>query len=237
MEFLSCSSVSKHQDGGMYKTPTYPGYPFLMLPDPYLPNSSVSPSVSAPPLSLSCWLKRLWWWFLVWAAAGWAAWGLYPRLCFNVLALDSSASLEHFSFYLVSSPNTEHMFLVFRGSFIWWAFWIIATAGAERHAGMEMFRARRVFCICGRRNQILSSRSLIKNKKENSDGKRWRLLWPFFWIKAWIFSSGCFFFFPHNLRLICCASGLANELTSTFIRLKISGVLLVGCDQFQRPDL
>nr|XP_046267147.1 transcription factor 7 isoform X9 [Scatophagus argus] len=35
--------VSKHQDG-MYKTPTYPSYPFLMLPDPYLPNSSVSPS-------------------------------------------------------------------------------------------------------------------------------------------------------------------------------------------------
>ncbi|XP_036845227.1 transcription factor 7 isoform X4 [Oncorhynchus mykiss] len=36
-------SVSKHQDGGMYKT-AYPGYPFLMLPDPYLPNGSVSPS-------------------------------------------------------------------------------------------------------------------------------------------------------------------------------------------------
>uniref|UniRef100_H2T392 Transcription factor 7 n=1 Tax=Takifugu rubripes TaxID=31033 RepID=H2T392_TAKRU len=36
--------VSKHQDGGIYKTPTYPGYPFLMLPDPYLPNGSVSPS-------------------------------------------------------------------------------------------------------------------------------------------------------------------------------------------------
>ncbi|XP_069573468.1 transcription factor 7 isoform X3 [Brachyistius frenatus] len=36
--------VSKQQDGGMYKSPTYPGYPFLMLPDPYLPNSSVSPS-------------------------------------------------------------------------------------------------------------------------------------------------------------------------------------------------
>lgn len=32
----------------MYKTPAYPGYPFLMLPDPYLPNSSVSPSVSTP---------------------------------------------------------------------------------------------------------------------------------------------------------------------------------------------
>ncbi|XP_074468113.1 transcription factor 7 isoform X27 [Sebastes fasciatus] len=36
--------VSKHQDGGMYKTQAYPSYPFLMLPDPYLPNSSVSPS-------------------------------------------------------------------------------------------------------------------------------------------------------------------------------------------------
>ncbi|XP_029375460.1 transcription factor 7 isoform X5 [Echeneis naucrates] len=40
----SAVTVSKQQDGGMYKTPTYPGYPFLMLPDPYLPNSSVSPS-------------------------------------------------------------------------------------------------------------------------------------------------------------------------------------------------
>ena len=32
----------------MYKTPAYPGYPFLMLPDPYHPNSSVSSSVSTP---------------------------------------------------------------------------------------------------------------------------------------------------------------------------------------------
>uniref|UniRef100_A0A4W5LNA1 Transcription factor 7 n=1 Tax=Hucho hucho TaxID=62062 RepID=A0A4W5LNA1_9TELE len=39
--------VSKHQDGGMYKT-AYPGYPFLMLPDPYIPNGSVSPSVKSP---------------------------------------------------------------------------------------------------------------------------------------------------------------------------------------------
>uniref|UniRef100_A0A674AAV0 Transcription factor 7 n=1 Tax=Salmo trutta TaxID=8032 RepID=A0A674AAV0_SALTR len=31
--------MSKHQDGGMYKT-AYPGYPFLMLPDPYIPNRS-----------------------------------------------------------------------------------------------------------------------------------------------------------------------------------------------------
>lgn len=44
--FFMLTSVSKHQDGGMYKTPAYPGYPFLMLPDPYLPNGSVSPSVS-----------------------------------------------------------------------------------------------------------------------------------------------------------------------------------------------
>ncbi|XP_028276608.1 transcription factor 7 isoform X7 [Parambassis ranga] len=36
--------VSKQQDGGLYKSPAYSGYPFLMLPDPYLPNSSVSPS-------------------------------------------------------------------------------------------------------------------------------------------------------------------------------------------------
>ncbi|KAK7925223.1 hypothetical protein WMY93_007533 [Mugilogobius chulae] len=33
----------QHQsDGGLYKS--YPGYPFLMLPDPYLPNGAVSPS-------------------------------------------------------------------------------------------------------------------------------------------------------------------------------------------------
>uniref|UniRef100_A0A8C7XL55 Transcription factor 7 n=1 Tax=Oryzias sinensis TaxID=183150 RepID=A0A8C7XL55_9TELE len=36
--------LSKQQDGSMYKSAAYPGYPFLMLPDPYLPNSSVSPS-------------------------------------------------------------------------------------------------------------------------------------------------------------------------------------------------
>ncbi|KAJ8276730.1 hypothetical protein COCON_G00084820 [Conger conger] len=36
--------VSKHHDGGMYKTTAFSGYPFLMLPDPYLPNGSVSPS-------------------------------------------------------------------------------------------------------------------------------------------------------------------------------------------------
>ncbi|XP_068071950.1 transcription factor 7 isoform X8 [Danio rerio] len=35
--------VPKHHDGGMYKAP-YSGYPFLMLPEPYLPNGPVSPS-------------------------------------------------------------------------------------------------------------------------------------------------------------------------------------------------
>ncbi|XP_066501966.1 transcription factor 7 isoform X1 [Hoplias malabaricus] len=38
--------VPKHQDGGMYKAPAYPGYPFLMLPDPYLPSGPVSPSAN-----------------------------------------------------------------------------------------------------------------------------------------------------------------------------------------------
>ncbi|XP_019725110.1 transcription factor 7 isoform X2 [Hippocampus comes] len=37
-------AASKQQDGGVYKTPAYSGYPFLMLPDPYLPNGSVSPT-------------------------------------------------------------------------------------------------------------------------------------------------------------------------------------------------
>ncbi|XP_067279024.1 transcription factor 7 isoform X4 [Pseudorasbora parva] len=35
--------VAKHQDGGMYKA-AYSGYPFLMLPESYLPNGPVSPS-------------------------------------------------------------------------------------------------------------------------------------------------------------------------------------------------
>ncbi|KAK7144062.1 hypothetical protein R3I93_015040 [Phoxinus phoxinus] len=33
----------KHHDGGMYKA-SYSGYPFLMLPEPYLPNGPVSPA-------------------------------------------------------------------------------------------------------------------------------------------------------------------------------------------------
>lgn len=59
------TSVLKHQDGGMYKTPTYPGYPFLMLPDPYLPNGSVSPSVSTPNAAAVCQSPFVSWWLLV----------------------------------------------------------------------------------------------------------------------------------------------------------------------------
>ncbi|XP_041121960.1 transcription factor 7-like 2 isoform X7 [Polyodon spathula] len=36
--------LSKRQDGGMYKGHAYSGYPFLMLPDPYLQNGSMSAS-------------------------------------------------------------------------------------------------------------------------------------------------------------------------------------------------
>ncbi|TRY84432.1 hypothetical protein DNTS_018381 [Danionella cerebrum] len=43
--------VSKqHADGGVYKA-QYPGYPFLMLPEPYLPNGPVSPSRKSKSLS------------------------------------------------------------------------------------------------------------------------------------------------------------------------------------------
>ncbi|NXR41526.1 TF7L2 factor, partial [Zosterops hypoxanthus] len=41
------SSDSERQDGGLFKGPPYPGYPFIMIPDlssPYLPNGSLSPT-------------------------------------------------------------------------------------------------------------------------------------------------------------------------------------------------
>ncbi|XP_048836010.1 transcription factor 7-like 1-B isoform X2 [Brienomyrus brachyistius] len=40
-------ALRRHQDGGFFKSPHYPGYPFLMIPDltnPYLSNGSLSPS-------------------------------------------------------------------------------------------------------------------------------------------------------------------------------------------------
>ncbi|XP_048464764.1 transcription factor 7-like 2 isoform X12 [Rhincodon typus] len=43
----SLEEAAKRQDGGLFKGPPYPGYPFIMIPDlasPYLPNGSLSPS-------------------------------------------------------------------------------------------------------------------------------------------------------------------------------------------------
>ncbi|XP_061765690.1 transcription factor 7-like 2 isoform X13 [Nerophis ophidion] len=44
----SLEEAAKRQDGGLFKSPPYPGYPFLMIsPDlasPYLPNGSLSPT-------------------------------------------------------------------------------------------------------------------------------------------------------------------------------------------------
>lgn len=54
--FLLSPVVRRQQDGGFFKGPPYPGYPFLMLPElgsPYLANGALSPggarTVSAPP--------------------------------------------------------------------------------------------------------------------------------------------------------------------------------------------
>lgn len=44
---FSCAALRRQQDGGFFKSPHYPGYPFLMIPDltnPYLSNGSLSPS-------------------------------------------------------------------------------------------------------------------------------------------------------------------------------------------------
>ncbi|KAM4636046.1 transcription factor 7-like 2 isoform 8-T8 [Discoglossus pictus] len=43
----SLEEAAKRQDGGLFKSPGYPGYPFIMIPDltsPYLPNGSLSPT-------------------------------------------------------------------------------------------------------------------------------------------------------------------------------------------------
>ncbi|XP_031507919.1 transcription factor 7-like 2 isoform X6 [Papio anubis] len=45
---INClEEAAKRQDGGLFKGPPYPGYPFIMIPDltsPYLPNGSLSPT-------------------------------------------------------------------------------------------------------------------------------------------------------------------------------------------------
>uniref|UniRef100_A0A665T4C9 Transcription factor 7 like 2 n=1 Tax=Echeneis naucrates TaxID=173247 RepID=A0A665T4C9_ECHNA len=47
----SLEEAAKRQDGGLFKSPPYPGYPFIMIPDltsPYLPNGSLSPTAHVP---------------------------------------------------------------------------------------------------------------------------------------------------------------------------------------------
>ncbi|XP_055031361.1 transcription factor 7-like 2 isoform X14 [Misgurnus anguillicaudatus] len=51
----SLEDAAKRQDGGLFKSPPYPGYPFIMIPDltsPYLPNGSLSPTARTGPF---CW--------------------------------------------------------------------------------------------------------------------------------------------------------------------------------------
>uniref|UniRef100_A0A669DU27 Transcription factor 7 like 2 n=1 Tax=Oreochromis niloticus TaxID=8128 RepID=A0A669DU27_ORENI len=48
----SLEEAAKRQDGGLFKSPPYPGYPFIMIPDltsPYLPNGSLSPTARTGP--------------------------------------------------------------------------------------------------------------------------------------------------------------------------------------------
>ena len=54
--FLIPAALRRQQDGGFFKSPHYPGYPFLMIPDltnPYLSNGSLSPS--ARTVSIPLW--------------------------------------------------------------------------------------------------------------------------------------------------------------------------------------
>ena len=55
------AALRRQQDGGFFKSPHYPGYPFLMIPDlsnPYLSNSPLSPS--ARTVSFVLHLHTLW---------------------------------------------------------------------------------------------------------------------------------------------------------------------------------
>lgn len=51
--------AAKRQDGGLFKSPPYPGYPFIMIPDltsPYLPNGSLSPTARTVSSFIYCWI-------------------------------------------------------------------------------------------------------------------------------------------------------------------------------------
>uniref|UniRef100_A0AAA9SUA5 Transcription factor 7 like 2 n=1 Tax=Bos taurus TaxID=9913 RepID=A0AAA9SUA5_BOVIN len=54
----SLEEAAKRQDGGLFKGPPYPGYPFIMIPDltsPYLPNGSLSPTARTASAGLGSW--------------------------------------------------------------------------------------------------------------------------------------------------------------------------------------
>lgn len=54
------AALRRQQDGGFFKSPHYPGYPFLMIPDltnPYLSNGSLSPSARTVSVPVCSWLS------------------------------------------------------------------------------------------------------------------------------------------------------------------------------------
>uniref|UniRef100_A0A4W6BYY5 Transcription factor 7 like 2 n=1 Tax=Lates calcarifer TaxID=8187 RepID=A0A4W6BYY5_LATCA len=59
----SLEEAAKRQDGGLFKSPPYPGYPFIMIPDltsPYLPNGSLSPTARTRSFHCACYLQMKW---------------------------------------------------------------------------------------------------------------------------------------------------------------------------------
>uniref|UniRef100_A0A671L989 Transcription factor 7-like 2 n=1 Tax=Sinocyclocheilus anshuiensis TaxID=1608454 RepID=A0A671L989_9TELE len=63
----SLEEAAKRQDGGLFKSPPYPGYPFIMIPDltsPYLPNGSLSPTArtvsNSRHFSIALYLQMKW---------------------------------------------------------------------------------------------------------------------------------------------------------------------------------
>lgn len=132
--FSCLTSVSKHQDGGMYKTPAYPGYPFLMLPDPYLPNSSVSPSVSAPLFEFSCWL-----FVSCWVLAEGSRRSLSPPVCILLWTPVQVLALQLlFVFFGVNSKHWKHGF-VHQQVFNAMSFLIISSVTCTHDASWLVF--------------------------------------------------------------------------------------------------
>lgn len=115
--------ASKHQDGGMYKTPAYSGYPFLMLPDPYLSNSSVSPSVSPPLYKFPCWL------FFIPPSVCFSRWCLTA----GILRKDELSNFLCKCFFLGVRPNTKHIFSEgLKSNLLQDCKWLVFTVEAEK---------------------------------------------------------------------------------------------------------